>query len=213
MISYCVTVYNELDEISRLLPMLKSALEHDDQIVIIHTYRDESEKLSKNHTKIQEICKEHSSLYCNFHFQNNFADLKNYMNSKVSSDQKYIFNFDADETMHHHMLQALREFLSQTDTDLFYLPRVNIVEGITPEDIRQWSWRVNERGWINWPDYQPRIYKNSQKIRWTSKVHEHLTGYSSNAAIEADGTIYLTHIKNIEKQRQQNQLYQNLERK
>lgn len=210
MISYCVTVYNEFYEISRLLPILESSLEDNDQIVIIHTYRDESEKLSENYIKIEEICKKYSSLYYNFHFQNNFADLKNYMNSKVSSDQKYIFNFDADETMEHNMLQALRQFLLQADTDLFYLPRINIVEGITKEDIEKWSWRVNEHGWINWPDYQPRIYKNLSRIKWTSKVHEHLDGYLSHAAIEPDGNIYITHIKNINKQRQQNQFYKEL---
>lgn len=213
MIAYCVTVYNEIEEIQKLLSILKEAKAVDDEIIVVHTYREKDEKLSQNHIDITKICKQYSSTYENFHFQNNFADLKNFMNSKVSSNQKYIFNFDADEVMDLRMIFALRNFLNETEIDLFYIPRVNIVEGILKEDIERWSWRVNEHGWINWPDYQPRIYKNSSNIKWVSRVHEHLQGYSSSAAIESDGNIYITHIKNIEKQRQQNQLYQNLERK
>lgn len=207
MIAYCITVYNEFQEIERLLSLLSSIKENDDEIVTIHTFSNEEEKSSNTHNKIENICKKYSCTYDNFHFKKNFADLKNYMNSKVSSNQKYIFNLDADETMDLIMLKRLRKFLSQSDIDLIYVPRVNIVEDISQKDIDHWSWRTNEHGWINWPDYQPRIYRNLSTINWTSKVHEHLEGYSTNAAIEADGNIYISHIKTIEKQRQQNQFY------
>lgn len=210
MIAYCVTVYNEIEEIKKLLGILKEAKAVDDEIVVIHTYREENEKLSSTHTEIEKICKTYSSIYHNFYFQNNFADLKNFMNSKASPAQKYIINFDADETMAPEMLKALRSFLTTSDIELLYLPRVNIVEGITQNDIDNWSWKINEHGWINWPDYQPRIYKNNPKIQWVSKVHEYLVGYSSNAAIEPDGNIYITHTKTIDKQRKQNNFYRKL---
>jgi glycosyltransferase involved in cell wall biosynthesis len=207
MIAYCITVYNELEEISRLLSILESVKEPNDEIVIIHTYRDEFEKLSNNYEQIQAICRQHSSDYYNFHFQNNFANLKNYMTSKVSSDQKYIFNFDADETMKPEMLKELRNLLTTEDIDLLYLPRINIVDGLTEEDIQKWKWTIDENGWINWPDYQPRIYKNNGSIKWTSKVHERLEGFKNYGIIEPDSKIAIMHKKHIDKQRMQNALY------
>jgi hypothetical protein len=210
MIAYCITVYNELKEISRLLPILSLAKETDDEIIVLHTYSDENEKLTQHYIEIEKICKLYASKYDNFYFQRNFADLKNYMNSKVSSHQKYIINFDADEIMEINMLKALKNFLLQTDVDLFFIPRVNIVTDITDEDIKKWNWRLNENGWINWPDYQPRIYKNLSQIRWVGKVHEHLEGHNSQAAIQQDGTIFIYHEKTIDKQRQQNLLYEKI---
>ena len=34
------------------------------------------------------------------------------------------------------------------------------------------GWNVNDKGWVNWPDYQWRIWKNKPKIKWKNKVHE-----------------------------------------
>lgn len=213
MISYCVTVYNEIEEIPRLLQLLNIAKESEDEIVVIQTYRTYDEQNSNHYSKIKDICLSYPIIYHSFYFQDNFADLKNYMNSKVSKNQKYIVNFDADEIMDVNMLKILRNSLIETDIDLIYLPRVNIVEGITSEDINLWSWKINENGWINWPDYQPRIYKNLPHIRWTGTVHESITGILSTGAVNPDGKVYISHIKTISKQRQQNQLYEKIHSK
>jgi glycosyltransferase involved in cell wall biosynthesis len=205
MISYCVTVYNETKEIIKLITLLNGAKKDNDELVIIQTYRDESEKETDNYKLIEEICQRYSNKYSTFHFKNNFAELKNYMTSQAS--QPYIFNFDADEEMHLDAIQALRKEIACNDIDLYYLPRINIVDGLTEEDIKKWSWNVNERGWVNWPDYQPRIYKNNGEIQWMGPVHEHLVGFKSSAVISDDGKVAILHKKHIDKQRLQNTLY------
>lgn len=208
MISYCITVYNEAQELVRLIASIRPALSHGDEIIIVQTHRDDQEKNSELYQELKTICEQHSTKYSSFHFKNNFADLKNYMNSLASG--KYIINLDADETMVPFSLEKLRPSILENDIDLYYVPRINIVAGITQEDIQKWSWKINERGWINWPDYQPRIYKNNGSIKWVSKVHEHLEGFQTNAMIEADGKIAIMHKKTIEKQRQQNALYETI---
>lgn len=210
MISYCITVYNEAQELVRLIASIRPALSDGDEIIIVQTHRDDQEKNSELYQELKTICEQHSTKYGSFHFKNNFADLKNYMNSLASG--KYIINLDADETMIPFSLEKIRSSILENDIDLYYVPRINIVTGITQEDIQKWSWKINERGWINWPDYQPRIYKNNGSIKWVSKVHEHLEGFQNHAMIEADGKIAIMHKKTIDKQRQQNALYSEIGR-
>jgi len=211
LISYCITVYNEAQELARLIASIRPAISNSDEIVIVQTHKNEEEKDSEFYQTVKDISQRHATKYGSFHFENNFADLKNYMNSLASG--QYIINLDADETMMPFALEKLKPTVLENDIDLYYLPRINIVEGITQEDIQKWSWKINERGWINWPDYQPRIYKNNGSIKWVSKVHEHLEGFQTHATIEADGKIAIIHKKTIDKQRQQNALYDTLSSK
>ena len=208
MISYCVTAYNETKELRKLITILNGCKQDYDELVIIQTYRDESEKDTENYKFIEEICQRYANKYSTFHFKNNFAELKNYMTSQAS--QPYIFNFDADEEMEGSIIRELRKEIVSMNLDLYYLPRINIVDGLTEEDIKKWSWTINERGWVNWPDYQPRIYKNDEQIRWVGTVHERLEGFKSSAAINDDGRVAIIHKKHIDKQRQQNNFYDTL---
>ena len=59
---------------------------------------------------------------------------------------------------------------------MFSVPRINTVEGLTEQHIRQWGWEVNDKGWVNYPDYQDRIFKNKPEIYWVNKVHEKIVG-------------------------------------
>lgn len=214
MISYCVTVYKEAKEVKNLLPLLHGSLQYKDELVILQTYRETKEQDENWYKQISTLCSNYATNYSTFHFCNNFAEMKNYMSSLASKDNKYIFNFDADEAMDKNMIAAIRYFLEHQEAaktfDILYIPRMNIVNGLTEEDIKQWSWSLNDRGWINWPDYQPRIYRNTGNIKWSGNVHEHLTGYQSQGFIEPDGQIYITHIKDIDKQRKQNEFYDTL---
>ena len=86
------------------------------------------------------------------------------------------------------------------------LMRMNLDEGNQP--ISQvWRWRVDENGWVNWPDFQWRIYKNHPKIQWVNKVHEVLTGYEHYSDLHAVEEFALYHPKDIEKQVKQNNYY------
>ena len=90
------------------------------------------------------------------------------------------------------------------------MPRVNTVEGLTQEHIDKWRWNLNEDGWVNWPDYQWRIWKNKPEIKWKNKVHEVLDGFKTYAPLPAQEELALYHPKEIERQEKQNAYYDTL---
>lgn len=208
MISYTISVYNELSELSRLLDLIGSIKTKNEEIVILHTYKDESEKQSENFRQIKSISSRYADTYETFHFQNRFADLKNYLNSLANNE--YIINFDADEFASTETIKEWKKIIDENDNDLYYVPRVNTVENYTLSDIEKYNWNINANGWINWPDYQPRIFKNNGKIKWSGNVHEHIIGYEKYAALPQHPRLAIIHHKHIERQRQQNLLYEQI---
>jgi hypothetical protein len=92
---------------------------------------------------------------------------------------------------------------------LVWIPRVNTVEGLTDEWTRKWGWRVSEKGWVNYPDYQSRVFRNSDNIEWRKKVHEQIDGCKTYAHLPPQEELSLYHFKTIEKQIKQNELYEN----
>jgi len=140
-------------------------------------------------------------------FNKNFAEWKTLLTSLCNGD--YIINIDADEMPSHEFITNIDELLeNNSEIDMFVVPRRNIVNGITPQHIAKWGWRVDELNRINWPDYQMRVYKNSKNIKWINPVHEVLTGFQTFAPLPDE--MYFDHVKSIEKQEKQNNLYANL---
>jgi hypothetical protein len=95
-----------------------------------------------------------------------------------------------------------------SEVDLFYVPRINTVDGLTEEHIKKWHWQVNEKGWINFPDYQARLYKNKPEIKWTKGVHETITGFKTRSVLPAGDLFCLKHHKQISRQEKQNEFYE-----
>jgi glycosyltransferase involved in cell wall biosynthesis len=142
-------------------------------------------------------------------FNNHFADWKNKLSSFCKGD--YIFQIDADELPNENLIAVLPELLEENnEIDVFLVPRVNTVEGLTPEHIAKWGWRVNDEGWVNWPDYQWRIWKNKPEIQWVNKVHERLDGFKMYTAMPDVEYFALYHPKTIERQEKQNNYYETL---
>jgi glycosyltransferase involved in cell wall biosynthesis len=206
-ISYTITVYNELEQLKQLLSLLALCKTNHDEIVVVHTYRNEEEKEIENFKAIKKICK-HVSIYKNYHFQNKFAELKNYLNSFATKE--FIINFDADEFASADTVKLWKQVISENNHDLYLVPRVNKVRDYTLDDMKKYNWQINENGWINWPDYQPRIFKNNGKIKWEGNVHEQLTGQENTGALPADPRFAIIHNKDIDRQRKQNELYENI---
>ena len=67
--------------------------------------------------------------------------------------------------------------------------------------------KINELGWINWPDMQGRIYRNKSDIFWDNKLHEKVTGSDKVSAVESIPANALWHIKSVERQNNQNDFY------
>lgn len=205
MISYAISVYNELPEINRLLSILSEYINDNDEIIVVHTFKNEKEKTAKLFEDISSKCREHCDIYENFHFQNNFADLKNYLIDLSTKD--YIINLDADEFVSIETLDSWSSMIYSQNKDLYYIPRINTVNGYTLEDIKKYGWTINQNGWILWPDYQPRIFKNNEQIRWSGKVHEHISGFANHYVMPTSPNLAILHHKKIAKQREQNNLY------
>ena len=142
-------------------------------------------------------------------FENHFADWKNKLTSLCNGD--YIFQIDADEIPHEKLIEILPFVLEENfDCDVFLVPRVNTVTGLTNDHINKWGWNVNDKGWVNWPDNQWRIWKNKSEIQWINKVHERLNGFKSYTVLPDSEGFALYHPKTIERQERQNEYYNKL---
>ena len=204
-ISYAITVCNEETEIQRLVTFLLKHKELQDEIVITYD--------SKNGTKsVDEYLRSHSVngefTWHPFEFEGNFSDLKNHTKDMCNGD--YVFHLDADEIPHETLIEQLHTILDMNDIDLVWIPRINTVDGITQEHIDKWGWKVNSKGWINYPDYQARVYKNVDTIHWTRRVHEYIVGTREYSHLPPYEELSLYHHKSIDKQEQQNRLYSDI---
>jgi hypothetical protein len=209
MISYTVTVYNEVAEIAKLLHLLKKNKSPEDELIVVQTYKNDEDQNTDIFLEIQKICKLNADIYQVFHFQNKFSDMKNYVNSLAT--RSYIINLDADELVSDHTISCWKKaILENPDIDLFWVPRINTLDSYTIQDIENYQWNINSNGWINWPDYQSRICKNLPRIKWYGHVHEHLQGAETQGNLPSDPQLAIIHHKNIEKQRQQNILYETI---
>ena len=141
---------------------------------------------------------------------NDFAAHKNFLNKCCTGD--WIFQIDADEIPNEVLIENLHDILTmnQVVVDVVLVPRVNTVEGLTDEHIKKWNWNVDDKGWVNWPDMQYRLYKNSPNIKWVNKVHEVLTGHKTYALLPAMTELALYHPKTIKRQEKQNSYYDTL---
>ena len=140
--------------------------------------------------------------------EGDFAAHKNSVIENCSGD--YIFHIDADEYPNEILLSQLKQILEINDVDLIWIPRVITVEGLTDEWANRWGWRVTENGWVNYPDYQSRVFRNSPDIRWQNKVHERIFGAKTYAHLPPQEELSLYHPKTIDKQIQQNKFYEGI---
>lgn len=205
-ISFAVTVHNEGEYVRTLLAQLTSYIEGnrlDYEIVVLDDISDDPATLPI----LLEFAEHKCVTVYKRKFMGDFADHKNYLNGLCKGD--YIFQIDADERLVPELLDVLPAIIeTNSDVDLFFVPRINTVEGLTPTHVKAWGWQLNERGWVQWPDYQTRIYRNDPKrIAWVGKVHERIHGFDKFAYLPADELFCIIHHKTITRQEKQNELY------
>ena len=202
-VSYGITVHNEAEELKRLLNILTNKIDKEDEIVICIDGDDE-----KVESVVGEYLSENEAIVYKRKLNGDFAAQKNSVIENSTGD--YIFHIDADEYPSDGLLEYVKPILEANDIDLIWVPRVNTVDGITEQHIQQWGWRVSDAGWVNYPDYQSRIFKNSPEIRWKSKVHERIFGAETFSHLPPNETLSLYHPKTIDKQEKQNKFYEGL---
>ena len=207
-ISYAITVCNEHKELDKLLTFLFEHKRPEDEVIV---QMDNGNATEEVWDVVEKFETHQASEYANHSFalDKNFAQYKNKLNSHCNGD--WIFQIDADEIPNEYLIQALPYILEANDgVEAYWVPRVNTVAGITEGHIQKWGWRLNEEGWVNFPDWQMRIYQNKEEIYWIKPVHEQLKGYTKFANLPAEEKFCLYHPKDIGRQEKQNAFYETI---
>ena len=210
-ISYAIPVCNEHNELKLLLLFLLQKIDKDDEIVIQCDQGNTTPEVYKTLDTVKNLQPEDKNQIrvIEFPLNGHFSKFKNNLKEHCTGD--WIFQIDADELPHEFLIANLKELLRlNTNTEMLLVPRVNTVEGLTPEHINKWRWNVNEKGWVNWPDYQTRLIQNSPKIKWQNKVHEQIIGFSTRGVLPTEEEWCLYHPKDIKRQEIQNNFYNSL---
>ena len=206
-ISYAVTVSNEIVEIQNLIERLSTNKRVEDEIVI--QFDSSTATISVVEYLNECVINAKIQKLVSFPLNGDFGQFKQHLNQNCSGD--WIFQLDADEDLEPDLIANLHTILEgNPEIDMFWLPRINIVNGVTPDDIQKWGWNISEQGWVNYPDVQGRIYRNKQSIFWAGKVHEKIQGYESYSIFPAEELYSIKHIKDIDRQRKQNDFYEQL---
>ena len=200
-ISYGITVHNEAEELHKLLEVLNKNIDKEDEIVVCVDGDDE---------KVEAVLGESLDSWQNYivykrKLNGNFAEHKNSVIEKASGD--YVFHIDADEYPNEILIQQLKEILEINEVDLIWIPRVNTIEGMKQEHVQKWGWRITGKGWVNYPDYQARVFRRDESIRWTRPLHEYIKGCKTYAHLPPHEELSLYHPKTIQKQEKQNLFY------
>jgi hypothetical protein len=206
-VTYAITVCNEINEITKLVNFLHPRIQSDDEILIQYDEGGVTEDVMGYLRIINDL---HDNVnVIGFPLNKDFASYKN--NLKNHANGIFIFQIDADELPNEYLITNMHDLLeANKDIDLFFVPRVNTVEGLTDEHVKKWRWNVNEKGWVNWPDVQTRIYRRTSEIEWEGKVHERIKGYNTMTYLPLEEEFALYHPKDIQRQEKQNELYETI---
>lgn len=206
-ISYCITVYNEFEEIQRLINILLDYKQPDDEICVLFDGKGPQEVLD-----YLESIEDKLAVLDIGEFGNNFADWKNRICEQATGD--WIWNLDSDEFPHENLITNIHQILNfNPSVEAYWVPRVNTLYG-NPEEITQYveeqRWYMDEDGKINFPDFQLRLFRNKESIKWDGNVHETVKGYKTVTRLPYEEEFSIYHPKTLDRQKLQNELYAKL---
>jgi glycosyltransferase involved in cell wall biosynthesis len=202
-ISYAILTHNEGEYIENLLSFLTTYKRIEDEIVVVDDFSDD--ELTKS-----ILTKYKDQITLQYRVFDGDATQKNYLNSLCTKD--YILQLDADELVSEEFLNSLPDILDLNNiVDLFIIPRINTIKGLTQEYINKWGWRVNEKGWVNFPDWQMRLYRNCDWVKWEGLLHSKIVGYKTFVNLPEDELFCILHPKQLDRQISQNNLYDKIE--
>ena len=201
-ISYSILTHNETDSLEKLLKFLVKWKQPEDEIVILDDYSDDE----KTKQILDFYVSAHDIVFEQRNLLGDFASQKNHLKNMCNGD--YSFNLDADEMISLWLIKNIHGIIDGNEgIDLIYLPRINTVEGLTEQHAKYWRWNVNQEGWVNFPDWQGRVFRNRPNIKWEKPVHEQLVGFQTYSQLPTDKPFCILHHKTITKQEQQNEKY------
>ena len=191
-LSYSIMVCNESRDLYSLISFIKRVKDPEDEInVLVDTKHVTSKVISVvDHFKDDIVT-------CERDFDGDFSAHRNFHIENCSGD--YIFMLDPDEMPKELLIKNIKQIIKDSDADLLMVPRLNICLGATDEWYKAHDFTVNEMDWVNWPDYQGRVYKNDGTVKWNNGLHEVITGCKKKVALEALPQLAILHVKAVEK--------------
>lgn len=203
MLTFLITACNEKLELQENLKFVNIFKEKDDEVLVL---------LDKNKADqdIINIAKTKSDKVIFKSLNSDFSSFKNYGISECKYDN--ILHLDADEIINGFTIHLIKKIISSNpEISGIHIPRINLITDSTDEDLVKLNFSFNEKKWINWPDYQPRFINRLSSICFVNKVHETFSDHSKTLFLEAHPSTAILHIKNLEKQKQQNKLYDTIQ--
>ena len=190
-LTYTIQVCNESRELFSLLNFLKKTIDGEDEI---HVVADSNRVTSRVESVLE-------------HFKDSITVFKRPFDNFCANSQfhiekangEYIFGLDADEIPQEFLIKNVKRIIEDTGAEVIAVPRININPGYTEEFIKDHGFKINELSWINWPDFQMRIYKKCDHVKWTDEMHTKLTGTDKMIGLQAQPSLALWHIKSVEK--------------
>ena len=107
--------------------------------------------------------------------EDSFEIQKNYALDNTNNEWRLLI--DADEQYQHLFWNQLPWYICFAENkgiDCFKVPRINTVDDPTEHYVKQRGWQLNAFNWVNYPDYQQRLYKKN--CRYSGRTHERIVG-------------------------------------
>ena len=205
-ISYQILCKNEDKSLDKLLSFLTTYKDSEDEINICRDKLGEN----KNTIKILEKYKEQINFF-EREITHTIHNQKNYLATKAKGD--YLFYLDADELLEPKFIKNIKIILkNNSNVDIFFLPRINIVKGLTEDYAKSRGWKIDSKNRINWPDIQDRLFKHKKGIKYKEIPHGRLINYKTKSIFPLEDIYAIYHEKSMEKQQSDNSWHDNKEK-
>lgn len=192
-LTYTIQVCNESRELFSLLNLLTRIIDDEDEINVIVDSTHATDKVGLVLDNFRDSVTTFNRPFDSFK--------KNLDFHKEKATGDYIFNIDADEMPQESLIKIIKKVIEETGAEIIAVPRINIHPDITSEEAKEFGFNINEVGFINWPDFQTRVYKRCDHVYWTDELHTKLTGSDKAVAVKPLPSVALWHIKSMDKQR------------
>ena len=177
--SIAMITYNDVDCIEETLKNVTPYIKND-FVVVDGGSTDGTLEILKSHKDITLLEKKWQD---NFEIQKNFA--------LDATTQEWRLLIDADEQYEHLFWNQLPWHIVQAEvnaSNCVSVPRINIVDGLTKVMVEENGWILSHFNWINYPDYQQRLYKRSCK--YVGQTHELIVGDKNPTGIMGQHIIH-----------------------
>lgn len=133
-------------------------------------------------------------------WDDDFSEQKNH--SLNNAKNKWRVWIDADETYEHIFWNQLPWYIRDAEisgTDCINVPRINTITNLNHQEMGEYAqqvgWNLSFFGWINYPDYQQRIF--TDQCKFLGRTHERIVGAKKEGALVG---IHCVHPKTKERQ-------------